>query len=613
MDGVRINNSTVRAGPNQFLNTVDPFIVDQLEVVRGPGSVLYGSDAIGGVINVRTYWPKFRGELTPSLLLRTQGMTADQSLHGHLRAGLSLRDTAVSAAISARDINDLRGGARVGLQPYTAYEEGDAAVKIRQRLALGTELSAQYQAVRQFNAPRLDRSVPGDFRRFAAQVRDLGQVRLERRGWGPLKRAAVEVSVHRQGDVTERFRTARDRIESDAVNVWTLGGRAEGSLPLRPPLLSAGDLVFGVDAYHDKVNASFARTAITDPAAVEARPQDARYPGVPAALAAGAFALLSGGDDEALAYHAGGRVQFNNTRLPEDSRLHELLSGAGQPPPIFPAADVRTVGLAAELGARYRLDNGLQGLLNLSTGFRSPNVDDYLRLGAEGPGFLVPGRDLAPEQSYTAEVGIGWVHQRLRVQTFYAFTVIPGLLGNVPTQVDGAELNPDGLPYLQRLNRDRAAIHAVEAILTFRAHPTLTLDAHGGWTLGTQRRRDLTAPGQPQINEPLARIPPANGLVRLTYEPWTWAFFEAVGRGALRQDALAESDRLDPRICPETFACAGTPGFVVFNLRAGARILGDKLSASVTLQNLLDATYRTHGSGVDEPGRSLAFSLEGRL
>src|SRR5712692_3597303 len=61
-DGVRLNNATVRSSPNQFLNTVDPFVIEQLEVVRGPGSVLYGSDALGGVINVLSFRPRFSEE-----------------------------------------------------------------------------------------------------------------------------------------------------------------------------------------------------------------------------------------------------------------------------------------------------------------------------------------------------------------------------------------------------------------------------------------------------------------------------------------------------------------------------------------------------------------------
>jgi hemoglobin/transferrin/lactoferrin receptor protein len=54
IDGIRLNNSTFREGPNQYWNTVDPFSVQRLEVVKGPSSVLHGSDAIGGTVNAIT-------------------------------------------------------------------------------------------------------------------------------------------------------------------------------------------------------------------------------------------------------------------------------------------------------------------------------------------------------------------------------------------------------------------------------------------------------------------------------------------------------------------------------------------------------------------------------
>ncbi|MDQ3264614.1 MAG: TonB-dependent receptor [Myxococcota bacterium] len=611
VDGVRLNNATVRSGPNQFLNTVDPFTVEQLEVVRGPGSVLYGSDALGGVVSVRTFQPRFSSEPTPTLLLRGQGGTADTSLQGNLRAGVSLRDTAVAAAITGRDFNDLTGGGQVGLQHYTAYEEADATVKLRQRLAFGSELQLQYQGVRQSNAPRLDRSTPGDFRRFSDQERDLGHLRLVSRGAGMFRQLSLDLSLHRQADVTDRFRISRDRIESDTATVWTWGLRAEGTLPVELWGLGQGDLVMGGDAYFDRVLSGFTRLSISDPAAAQVRPQDARYPGAPTALSGGLFAVLSTDAKRPLSYHAGLRVQANSTRLPEDSRLRELFATAAEPPPVFPATTVLTTGVAAEAGVRGNLPWGLQALVNLGTGFRAPNVDDFLRLGAEGPGFVVPTRELHPEQSFTAEGGLRWVHAQARVQAFYSFTTLPGLIGNAPTAVDGQILTPDGLPYLIRQNRDQASIHSVELSAQVQPVATLRLGGHLGWTLGTQVLRDLTDPAQPLIHEPLSRLPPLNGTATVTYEPWSFLFLEGVVRGASAQTRLSGSDRLDLRICAEAPGCTGTPEFMVLHARVGTR--WKNLSGSLSFQNLTDATYRTHGSGVDEAGRSVVLSVEGRL
>jgi hemoglobin/transferrin/lactoferrin receptor protein len=611
VDGVRLNNATVRAGPNQFLNTVDSFLVEWLEVLRGPGSVLYGSDALGGVVDVRTFWPRFSSEVTPTASLVAQGGTADSSLQGHLRAGVSLADTALAATLTLRDFNDLRGGALVGLQRYTGYEEGGVALKLRHRLGPGLQLSMQYQGVRQANAPRLDRSWPGDFRRFTEQHRDLVHARLAGTALGPFRRLMVEASVHRQGDRTERFRVARDRLERDDVNVWTAGLRTEGEVPLGVEWLGMPTLVLGADLFHDRVTSAFVRGQLSEPGSLTPRPRDARYTGAPTALAGGLFGMLTSDVERPFSYHGGARIQLNQTRLPEDSRLHETFSSSPQPPPILPASVQQAVGVAGELGVSQRLLPGVSLLLNLGSGFRAPNVDDYLRMGVENSGFFIPGRNLRPEQSYTAEVGARLRHERVSAQVFYAFTTISGLVGNVPALVDGQPRTPDGVPYLIRQNRERAWVQSLEAALTYRVLPRLTLATHGMWTHTRQRRRDLTVEGQPLIEEPLSRTPPLNGLVRATWEPRDFLFFEGVARWALAQEAFSAADRLDVRTCAEVPDCARTPGFRVFHLRAGARL--GRLSASLTLQNLLDATYRTHGSGVDEPGRSAVFSLEASL
>jgi iron complex outermembrane receptor protein/hemoglobin/transferrin/lactoferrin receptor protein len=614
VDGVRMNNSTVRAGPNQFLNTVDPFLVEQLEVVRGPGSVLYGSDALGGVVNVRTFWPRFSQELAPLAALKAQAGSADASLQGHARAGFSTKDTALAATFSARDFNDLRGGARVGLQRYTGYEEGDAAFKLRQRLFPGGQLYLQYQGVRQANVPRLDRSAPGDFRRFTEQHRDFLHGRLQLSGLSPLLRQlTVELSSHRQGDTTDRFRTARNRMDADAVEVWTQGARVEAELPTLGALPGTPTPLVGVDAFFDRVTSRAGRTALAGDDTFLPVPVDARYPTGATALATGLFGLLRSDARLPLSYTAGVRAQLNRTGLPEDSRMAETFASAAQPPPVFPAA-VRTVGgVAAEAGAQLRVLPAWTLLANLGSGFRAPNVDDYLRMGAEGVGFLVPGgQGLTHEQSYTGEVGTRVQTEAFSAQAFYAYTAIPGLIGNVPTAVDGQTRTPDGLPYLTRQNRELVRIQSLEGALSFKPLPQLTLATHATWTWTLQQRQDLTLEGQPYIAEPLSRIPPLNGLVRATWEPTGALFAEGVLRWALGQTALSAADRVDTRICSEAPGCAGTPGWTALHLRGGAR-LGKHLTAAVTLQNLLDATYRYHGSGVDEPGRSVTLSLETSL
>ena len=608
VDGVRLNNAVTRAGPNQYLNTVDPFLVERLEVVRGPSSVLYGSDAIGGVVNVLTLTPRFSSEGGKTRFpagVRAMAGSADMSLQGSLRLGVETPNTAALGVVTGRDFNDLRGGADIGVQQYTGYTEYDAAVKARQRLSPGTVLMLQYQAARQSDAPRTDRSVPGDFRVFSLQERDFLHGQLAVSGVGPFHRVRVDASALRQSERTDRYRIPRDRIEREDATVWTLGLRAEGERSLS---FDNASLRVGADVFHDKVTGAATRGTILVPGEFEPHPELARYPGSPTALAAGLFGLFQMDLGTHATGYVGARAQLNSTHLPEDNRLALQFPGS----PVLPATTEQALGAAGEIGFQQRVGEDVTLFSNLGSGFRAPNVDDYLRLGAEGPGFVLPARELVPEFSFTGELGGRFQRGDVaRVQAVYAYTFIDNLVTAVPTEFNGEQDTPDGLRYLARTNADNAQVHAVELSGQVKPVRSLTLLAQAAWVFSSQKRLDPLNPEAPPQTEPFNKTPPLNGLVRATWEPVDFAFVEGVFQWATKQERLSAADREDIRMCPESPDCQGTPGWAAVHLRAGARWRW--FTTTLELRNLTDASYRFHASGVDAPGRSVTLALEGSL
>ena len=153
IDGIRLSNSTTRYGPNQYFNTVDVFSIEKMEVLRGSGSVQYGSDAIGGTIHALSH--RLRTTDVPewgsSILTRfaTHGM--EQSL----RAGInySNRKMALKSGITLRNFGDIIGGDTTGLQSPTGYGEFDYDLKGMVMLSPETSLILNYQNVSQKNVP----------------------------------------------------------------------------------------------------------------------------------------------------------------------------------------------------------------------------------------------------------------------------------------------------------------------------------------------------------------------------------------------------------------------------------------------------------------------------
>jgi len=129
IDGIRMNNSTYRGGPNQYLNTIDPFFIDRIEVVRGPGSVLYGSDALGGTINIiTTRREDFSKPAGFDGRLMGRASSADFEQTSHLDFNVNAQ-TLFGMAVSGnlRKFGDVTPGSNLPIQTPYDYEEQDFA------------------------------------------------------------------------------------------------------------------------------------------------------------------------------------------------------------------------------------------------------------------------------------------------------------------------------------------------------------------------------------------------------------------------------------------------------------------------------------------------------
>jgi iron complex outermembrane receptor protein/hemoglobin/transferrin/lactoferrin receptor protein len=115
VDGIRLNNSTYRYGPNQYLNTIDPGVIESMEAIRGSGSVLYGSDALGGVVQVISKVPSFSLEKTNvSARIIAKLMSQDMEQSGRAEVEIGSKRIAFLGGFSERNFGELVAGAELG-------------------------------------------------------------------------------------------------------------------------------------------------------------------------------------------------------------------------------------------------------------------------------------------------------------------------------------------------------------------------------------------------------------------------------------------------------------------------------------------------------------------
>lgn len=608
VDGIRLNNGTYRAGPNQYLNTVDPLLVDHIEVLRGTGSALHGSDAIGAAINVLTQQPSPGDDRPFSAATRLSGSTADASGQAGAKLGWSGARSGALLHVNARRFGDLRGGADTGAQYFTGYGEWSAAASYATLLGEGSKLSFSLQVTRQSDVPRTDRSTPLDQRVFTLQQRTLSWARYSAEAAGPFKDVAVTASFNLQREMGDRYRIARDGLEHDDNRVGTVGLQAQGELQ------AAGTLVLGAELYDDFIKSTAGRGKLSEGGGFGDTPQLARYGRDVGYLSAALFAGHEHRASPAVSLHTEARVGVVRIDLPEDDRLQRLFTSANLP---RLAAETNLVPvLAGGVALRVQPVAPLALHGSASLGFRAPNIDDQSRLGVEGSAYILPTRGLSPERALTGELGAKLaLPAGAQASLAYSYTYILDAIGKEGAAIAGNTVL-DGQRVVRLANADSAKYAAWEATVRAPLHRRLVLSANASWAFGRTTRQVPAAAGgtATTLVEPAEKVPPLFGKVALGwFAPADAWFAEGVFRWALRQDRLAETDLADPRICPQgpLGVCTGTPGWATVSLRGGVKL--GAFRAVLQAENLADLSYRMHASGVDAAGRSLAAFLEGSL
>jgi outer membrane receptor protein involved in Fe transport len=249
---------------------------------------------------------------------------------------------------------------------------------------------------------------------------------------------------------------------------------------------------------------------------------------------------------------------------------------------LTPAALVYNYNLS------YNLGKSIAPYLNISTGFRAPNIDDLGTLGIVDFRYEVPTSDLKPEKSTTYEVGLKVGSKTIGLQMGYYSTRLRNLITRI--RVPNEQVN--GINVYRKENVEKAYINGFDAKIQVNLLSSLQLYGNISYSIGQNETKE----------EPMRRIPPVNGRFGLNFtknKGWIRPEFWF----AAAQERLAQGDKDDNRM-----AKGGTPSWKVLNLNAGYNLKQISLTAAV--QNLFDEDYRTHGSGINGYGRSLWLTAE---
>lgn len=628
VDGVRMNTAIFRSGNLQNVISLDPFAIENTEVFFGPGSVIYGSDAIGAVMSFHTLTPRFSLTDKPMVTGRAEARhsTANNEFTGHFNINVGWKKWAIITSFSANDYGDLLMG-RNGPDEYLRHfyvkriDGTDVVVaneKPRLQVPSGYSQKNLMQKVRYMPVENWDiqygfhYSTTSDYDRYDRLIRTRdGLPRSAEWKYGPQVWMMNNLSVTHSKEngifeqMTIRFAHQffeESRIDRDFNDIRRFR-RVEkvnafsANVDFLKKIRGKTTLFYGVEAVMNDVNSEGTDEDITTGLVT---PGPSRYPQSTWSSYA-AYFTFQHQLTEKLMLQAGAR--YNQYMLEAD-----FTANLDFYPLPFNTAEINNGALTGSIGAVYSPSEKLTLSLNASTGFRSPNVDDIGKIFDSEPGsVVVPNPDLKAEYAYNLEAGFAKVFGEAVKIDFNAFYT---LLDNAMVRRDYTLNGQDSIMYDGEMskvqavqNASQATVYGLEAGIEIKLPGGVALSSRYNYQVGKEELEDGTT-------SPTRHAAPGFGVTRLTYlfNKLNMQFY-AIYSGGKDFDEMPEEEKgKDYLYAIDENGNPYSPSWYTLNLKAMYQ-LTDVFSVSAGVENLTDQRYRPYSSGITAPGRNFILSV----
>ncbi|HLT50938.1 MAG TPA: TonB-dependent receptor [Arenibacter sp.] len=627
VDGVRMNNAIFRGGNIQNIISLDPFAVKNTEIIFGPGSVIYGSDAMGGVMNFYTYGPQF--SVKDSLLFFGNGnyrfASANTENTFHLDFNLGRKKWAFLSNVTYNSFNDLKMGSH-GPESYLRdnYVNSSTGQDIivqnenpqKQRPTGYNQINLmQKVAFRPNNNWNIDLglfySETSDYARYDRLIRpspDGSGLRSAEWFYGPQKWFMGNLRFYKNGigkfydglkvsAAYQNFKESRnDRGFMDVIGYTTRENVDAFSTNVDFENKRIGNLrlYYGGEYVYNKIGSQGNETDLTSNITI---PTASRYP--------------DGSSWQTLAAYLSGEIRAspNFTLLSGLRYSHvwiDAVFDATYHPFPFAKADLSTGALTGSVGFSWFPKADLQITLNGSTGFRAPNIDDIGKIFDSEPGsVVVPNPDLESEYAYNIEVGASKnFKDRITVKGASFYTHLVDALVRRDYLFNGS----DKIEYHGELSNVQAIQNAAKAyVYGFE----LGLEAYISEHLSLTSNLTITKGKEEEDDGSVSygrHIAPTFGDVHLVWKGRklrTDLFLNYNGEIPFAKMAPSEIAK-DYMYARDANGNPFSPSWYTLNLRSQYQ-LSRRLKILLHLENITDQRYRTYSSGIVAPGINLVL------
>ncbi len=628
VDGVRMNTAIFRAGNLQNVINLDPFATEKAEVLFGPGSVIYGSDAIGGVMSFQTLTPQLSH--SDEVLVKGKAVSrmssANKEKTGHFDVNVGWKKWAMVTSFSYWDFDHLKQGSHGPddyLKPIFVQRQDDIDYVITQDDPLLQIPSAYSQS----NLMQKIRFKPNDkwdvqygfhysetspYGRYDRNTRMRnGTLRYAEWAYGPQKWMMNNLSVTHLGnnalynDMTVRLaqqsfeesridralNNKRRRINTENVEAYSV------NLDLTKNIGKKHSLFYGAEyIYDDVISKGQNKNIETEEETASA----SRYPKSDwSSLAVYINDQYKVSDK----FTAMGGLRFNQYILNADFS-HNL----DFYPFPFSESTINNSALTGSVGGVYRPTEEWVLSANFGTAFRSPNVDDIGKVfDSEAGAVTVPNPELKAEYAYNFDLGIARkVGDFIKIDLAAYYTLLENAMVRRNYQLNGL----DSILYDGQMSRVQAIQNAANAYV-YGVQFGFDLNLSKGFRFSTDLNYQYGMEELDDGSKSRSRhAPPSYGVSRLQYKAGKLRLqLYSIYMAKRNHEDLPVSEQSKVEIyAKDADGNTWSPAWHTLNIKAEYQLTGT-FALQAGIENITDIRYRPYSSGISGAGRNFVFSL----
>ncbi len=627
VDGVKMNTAIFRSGNIQNVISIDPFSVEQTEVLFGPGSVIYGSDAIGGVMSFTTLKPKFgdNDSLNVTGSASFRAASANKEMTGHFDVNVGWEKFAMLTSVSYNSFGDLRMGAygpdeylskflvqRIDtldiavnnpnslIQSPTAYDQINLMQKFSYKPSEKWELNYNFQYSTSSDNARYDRLI---------RTKN-GLPRSAEWYYGPQEWMMNNFSVENKGNNAvydnmvlriahqhfEESRHDRDFNKPTKYNRYEDVEAISVNLDFVKSLSENDELNYGVEAVYDDVTSTGTDENVLTGVIING---PARYPKSNWASYA-AYATFKHRFSNK--FDAVGGIRYNQYVLNAnfDTTFY---------PFPYTTANINDGALTGSLGFVYNPTEKWSISMNASTGFRSPNVDDLGKVFDSEPGsVIIPNPVLEAEYAYNGELSIAKIFgEFLKIEATGYYIYLDNALVRRDFTLNGLDsIVYDGelSQVMATQNAAFAQVYGVQTGMEIKLPSGFGISSRFNWQKGIEELDDGTT-------SPLRHAAPWYGQTSLNYstQKLKMSFYSVYSGEVSFANMPQEEQGKAYMYALDTDGNPYSPAWLTFNFKAQYQ-LNDNFSFNAGIDNITDLRYRPYSCGIVAPGRNFVAGVK---